>query len=124
MKTGRIIKQIRLQRNYSQAWMAERLGISQRAFSKLENDEVTISVEKLQCIAELLETSVVNFFNPVWHFGQNVSMTDNSQPGLPYTYYRLFEKQVQQDEVRILDLEKQLKSLTERIETLEKKRPD
>jgi DNA-binding XRE family transcriptional regulator len=47
MKIGNRIKKIREFKNYTQEYMAGQLGISQRAYSKIENDEVSISIEKL-----------------------------------------------------------------------------
>ena len=54
MIIGHKIKNIRELKNLTQDYMAERLDISQSAYSKLEK-ESNISDEKLQQIAEVLE---------------------------------------------------------------------
>lgn len=54
MIIGHKIKNIRELKNLTQEYMAERLDISQSAYSKLEK-ESNISDEKLQQIAEVLE---------------------------------------------------------------------
>ncbi|WP_370408649.1 helix-turn-helix domain-containing protein [Tenacibaculum dicentrarchi] len=53
-----IIKNIRLERlkkEYSQEIMASSLGISQNAYSKIENGKTTLTVIRLQEIAAVLE---------------------------------------------------------------------
>jgi len=52
----------RLSRNYTQEYMADRLGISQKGYSKLENHETRITVDILQRIAEILDYPVHAFF--------------------------------------------------------------
>lgn len=52
---GNNIKNIRELKNLTQEFVAERLDISQSAYSRLENGETKISKEKLIQIAEILE---------------------------------------------------------------------
>lgn len=52
---GNKIKNIRELKNLTQGYMAERLDISQAAYSKLEKGETKVSDEKLSQIAEVLE---------------------------------------------------------------------
>lgn len=52
---GTKIKNIRELKNLTQEFVAERLDISQAAYSKLENGETKISDEKLVQIADVLE---------------------------------------------------------------------
>lgn len=52
---GNNIKNIRELKNLTQEFVAERLDISQSAYSRLENGEIKISKEKLLQIAEVLE---------------------------------------------------------------------
>jgi transcriptional regulator with XRE-family HTH domain len=49
------IRRLRELRNYRQEYMAEQLGISQNAYSRLENGETKLDVERLRKIAEVLE---------------------------------------------------------------------
>jgi transcriptional regulator with XRE-family HTH domain len=55
MKISDRIKSIRVSKQFSQDYMATQLGISQRAYSKLENEEIKLDIEKLQKIAKILE---------------------------------------------------------------------
>jgi transcriptional regulator with XRE-family HTH domain len=58
------IRRLRVLRNYRQDYMAEQLGISQNAYSRLENGETKLDVERLRKIAEVLEVGVEDLFNP------------------------------------------------------------
>lgn len=57
------IRKIREQKGFSQEYMANILNISQASYARMENEETKITVERLQKIAEILETSIVDFFN-------------------------------------------------------------
>ncbi len=52
---GNKIKNIRELKNLTQEYMAERLDISQSAYSKLEKGDIKVSQEKLSQIANILE---------------------------------------------------------------------
>ena len=70
---GLKIKRIREDRKLSQTYVAQKLGISQNAYSKIENNHSKVTVDRLKDIAkvfdvpedELLnnETNVFNFTN-------------------------------------------------------------
>lgn len=53
------IRQIRQQKEYSQEFMAAKLGISQAAYSKIENGETEITFTRLVSIARLLDINPV-----------------------------------------------------------------
>lgn len=55
---GERIKRLREERNYSQQYLAGKLGISQKAYSKIETNQTKLSVDNLLKIAEILETSI------------------------------------------------------------------
>ncbi|MPS72479.1 MAG: XRE family transcriptional regulator [Chryseobacterium sp.] len=85
MIIGHKIKNIRELKNLTQEYMAERLDISQSAYSKLEK-ESNISDEKLQQIAEALEVKPEDimafdsqkYFNSVGNVEGNNSGNSNS----------------------------------------------
>lgn len=52
---GNKIKNIRELKNFTQEYMAERLDISQAAYSKLEKGDIKVSDEKLSQIAKILD---------------------------------------------------------------------
>ena len=49
------IKRIREDRKLSQLFVAEKLGISQNAYSKLENNISKLTIDRLKDIARILE---------------------------------------------------------------------
>ncbi|WP_211352080.1 helix-turn-helix domain-containing protein [Dinghuibacter silviterrae] len=53
------IHSLRRNREYSQDFMAYKLGISQNAFSKLESGKTPLTMERFFKIAELLQVSPV-----------------------------------------------------------------
>lgn len=55
---GARIKRLREEKNYSQMYLAGKLGVTQKAYSKIENNQTKLSVDNLLRIAEVLETSV------------------------------------------------------------------
>lgn len=51
---GKKIKTIREMKNFTQEYMAKELSISQVAYSKIENEESDITIQRLEKIAEVL----------------------------------------------------------------------
>ena len=52
---GKVIKHLRLKKNVSQKYIALRLNMSIGNYSRLENDMLPISIERLHIIAETLQ---------------------------------------------------------------------
>jgi transcriptional regulator with XRE-family HTH domain len=57
------LKKIRLEKNVSQDFLAKKLGFTQKAYSKIENNETKLNVEVLQRVSEILEVPIESFFN-------------------------------------------------------------
>lgn len=85
---GYKIRKIREIKNFKQEYMAEKLGISISAYSKVENNE-TVGPERLEQISKILgvsveeilsfdETKVFNFINN--YNNQNVGPSYNNFP--------------------------------------------
>lgn len=60
---GERIRNIREEKNYSQQYVGAKLGITQKAYSKLENGESRMSVDQLLKIGEILETSPITILS-------------------------------------------------------------
>jgi transcriptional regulator with XRE-family HTH domain len=58
-KYGEIIKKIRLERNYTQEYMGNNLGIAPNTYGNYENGNSEIGVEMLENIAKLFGVSVL-----------------------------------------------------------------
>ena len=59
-----ITNKIRLRRetmNYTQAYVAGKLGISQNAYSKIESGQTNFTVKRLYEIVNILEANVLDF---------------------------------------------------------------
>jgi transcriptional regulator with XRE-family HTH domain len=57
------LKKIRLANNISQDFLAKKLGFTQKAYSKIENNETKLNVDVLQRISEILNVPIEYFFN-------------------------------------------------------------
>ncbi|MBT6376728.1 MAG: helix-turn-helix transcriptional regulator [Flavobacterium sp.] len=57
------IKTVRIEKGYSQDYMADMLNISQNAYHKLEKGHTRIHLEKFIDIANVLEVEVSDLFN-------------------------------------------------------------
>lgn len=58
MKIGEKVRKIRLLRDFKQETLAEKLGITTQAYSKLERDDTKMDTNRLMQIAEILGVSV------------------------------------------------------------------
>ena len=58
------IRNKRVEKNYTQEYLAYKLGISQNAYSKIELGYTKITVERLFQVAEILEAEVAELLSP------------------------------------------------------------
>jgi transcriptional regulator with XRE-family HTH domain len=70
------IREIRVQKGYSQEYLASQLSISQQAYCEYENGKVTLSLEKLEKICTVLEISPEELFT---NNDYSQSNNDNTQ---------------------------------------------
>jgi transcriptional regulator with XRE-family HTH domain len=71
--TGHKLRLLREYRNYSQEYIAEKLGITQNAYSRIENNQTRLTAERLEKLAIILEISPLELLSekePVLHFGE------------------------------------------------------
>jgi transcriptional regulator with XRE-family HTH domain len=57
------IKRIRLQKGYSQEYMAAKLSIAQSTYTRMENQQIKLKTEWLQPIADILEADISAFLD-------------------------------------------------------------
>ncbi|MCA0428126.1 MAG: helix-turn-helix transcriptional regulator [Bacteroidetes bacterium] len=60
---GQRIREIRLSRNYSQQYLAQKIGVTQKAYSKIESEETKLGVDTLKKIASILDVPIESFFD-------------------------------------------------------------
>ena len=58
---GHIIKHYREVKNYSQKYVASKLGISQNAYSKIENNLTQLTVHHIKELSKILEVPITDF---------------------------------------------------------------
>lgn len=63
MKTQDKIRAIRTQQKLSQEQMAERLGLTSQAYSKIESGKTKLSLERIEQIAHILNIDVTELIN-------------------------------------------------------------
>lgn len=71
--TGQKLRLLREYRNYSQEYIAEKLGITQNAYSRIENNQTRLTAERLEKLAIILEISPLELLSekePTIHFGE------------------------------------------------------
>lgn len=117
MDTGSNIRKIRELKNITQEFIANELGISTRAYSKIETSETQLSVNRLFEISKIINVPV----NEILDFDTNLIFNNNpvNQKGGKYIAYNnteikqmqdLYEKLIQEKDKRIDLLESQLKN--------------
>jgi transcriptional regulator with XRE-family HTH domain len=79
---GSNIKKIRELKNFTQAHVAKKLGMSQSNYARIENGRVKFDADKLRQIAVVLETTVktIEFFDEKLHQGLTNDQTFNPDP--------------------------------------------
>lgn len=88
MKLGTAIKTERLKKNLTQEYIADELNISQRAYSKIENNEVQLKIDRLYRICEILDISPTNLIRD-----NNTKKKDTSDLKEDFLYERIIENQ-------------------------------
>jgi transcriptional regulator with XRE-family HTH domain len=57
---GSVLRKYRELRNYSQDYVARKMGISQNAYSKIENNITQLTVNHIKQISQVLEVSMMD----------------------------------------------------------------
>src|ERR1700760_503447 len=73
LMTGQKLRLLREYRNYSQEYIAEKLGITQNAYSRIENNQTRLTTERLEKLAVILEICPLELLSekePVIHFSE------------------------------------------------------
>lgn len=122
---GTKIKKLREFRNYPQEYLAEKIGMSQSGYSRIEMDEVEVSHQRLEQIAKALDVSVQDILN--FDEKQIINIFSNQFPNGNagnfdhpiYNYYMSEqERKLYDDKVRLL--EEMVTMLKEEVERLKK----
>lgn len=112
LQVDKNLRKIRELRSFSQDYVACQLGISIRAYSKLETGETQLTIKRLNEICEILEVSPLDVltFNEKELF-HSTKKKDNDD------VYSLNSLLIQQLEQRINDLKNEIDFLRDQLKT-------
>ena len=100
------IKNIRELKNYTQEYMAEKLGVTQAGYSKIEKGKTSLSYEKLVEIGRILDVSVEDIisFDYDRYFNSFNRITGNNNGSiLINTENTSTMKELYEDKIRLLE---------------------
>jgi transcriptional regulator with XRE-family HTH domain len=109
---GNKVRQIRELKNLTQEYMADKLGMSQRGYSKLERDEVKLDWERITQIAKVFEMEPMDLVS----FDDNLIFNNCTQSGKANIINNnLPDKLIEQYEARIKALTDEVAFLREEL---------
>jgi transcriptional regulator with XRE-family HTH domain len=108
--SGGDIRKYRDEKCYTQAYMANELGIGQSAYQKIESGEVKISMERLVLIASILNKPLEAFLKSEDHVKPNSPLIEETVV-VSKREWSLMQKVILQQEQRIEELEEKLKAI-------------
>ncbi len=121
MLLGQKIKKLRELQNLTQDYVAQQLGVTQSAYSKIENDEVDVSYSKLELIAKALDIKPEDIITFNEHIVFNV-MHNKTGNGMIVHQASAIEKKLYEDIIEQLKKENaHLKSILDNVLLSEKK---
>jgi transcriptional regulator with XRE-family HTH domain len=71
---GTILRKYREMRNYSQEYVAGKMGISQNAYSKIENNITQLTVKHVKQISAILEVSMLDLLKDDFEIHKSTGM--------------------------------------------------
>jgi transcriptional regulator with XRE-family HTH domain len=115
LKIGNRIRKVREIKGYSQENLASELGMSITGYGKIERDEVSINMDRLQQISKVLEVGVETIIG----FDENVAFNNfnskiEQQIGrydMPMEMKKLYEENIQLLKEKIILLEGEIARL-------------
>ena len=109
------IRDIREDKNLTQAMMAEKLGLSETGYAKVERGESRLDIDRIQKIANILESSIADLIP----FGDDSIVACNNSDFSNSTNFSLILGSAELEHA-IISLKHQLSAKDDIIETLKK----
>lgn len=106
MTLGDKLKKARINKNFTQEYLAEVLNVSQKTYSNFENDKSKPDFQQVEHIAKALEVSVLDFLS-----GDSITVNQNDNEiaiAQNYATINTSEKLIEQYEERIKELKEQV----------------
>lgn len=108
------IKQIRELKNFSQEYISSQLGLSIRAYSKIESGETQLTINRLNQISQILEVPPMEILGfdekQVFNHCKQEGNIGINHINLPVELKEQYENQIQQLKEEVLFLRNQLQS--------------
>ncbi|WP_276977728.1 helix-turn-helix transcriptional regulator [Flavobacterium filum] len=109
---GQKIRKVRELKGFTQEYMADKLAISQRAYSKLENNETKLNWEKIEIVSSVLGVDPLELVT----FDDNMVFNNCTQSGKQHTFNYNFSEELKKNyEERIEHLEKEIEFLRDLV---------
>jgi len=120
MEIGNKIKKVRELKNYTQEYMAERLGITQSGYSRYEKEDGDLTISQLDKISEIFQMKLEDLisFDEKFIFNNYGTSHDKS---FSVNYSNINDKERELYDKTIKLLEDQIVILQERIYELKSK---
>ncbi|MCY0969537.1 helix-turn-helix domain-containing protein [Chryseobacterium wangxinyae] len=104
MTLGEKLKKARINKNFTQEYLADVLNVSQKTYSNFENDKSKPAFAQVEDIARHLDVSVLDFLT-----GDSVTINSTNGDHSGFIYQnQLPDKLVEQYEERIKELKEQV----------------
>lgn len=104
MTLGEKLKKARINKNFTQEYLAEVLQVSQKTYSNFENDKTKPDFHQVEDIAKALEVSVLDFLS-----GDNITINSTNGDHSGFIYQNQHpEKLVEQYEQRLKDKDEEI----------------
>jgi len=118
MKIGKYLRKYRMDNGYSQEYVAEVLGVSQKTYSNMENDKSNISFDTVKQLIEFYNIDISNidiskFVTEGKLIEQTLETNDNDSnafaSAVSEKLIMQMEERIEELKARIRDLENQLR---------------
>lgn len=100
------LRKIRKEKEYSQEFVAETLGLSQKTYSNIENNKSPISIDLLQEVSKLYDVEITELLNI-----ESISKEHESEINLNDKLIQQYEKRIEEKDYRLRQLEEENKIL-------------
>lgn len=124
---GESIRKFRIEKDYSQQHMALELGMSVSNYSKIERNEIDLTINKVEKIANVLNVSLTKILN-IEDVNNVTAQTNNglqsintNNPIINHYNKEVVDKLIHHQEIETVFLKSQIKEKDDLIATLIKK---
>lgn len=114
MTLGEKLKKARINKNFTQEYLAEVLNVSQKTYSNFENDKSKPAFSQVEDIAKVLDVSVLDFLS-----GDSITVNQNNNDvaiAQNYATINVSEKLIEQYEQRLKDKDAEIAFLKQLLD--------